>query len=153
MLERVARRRAVHVMMVYTGGCNGCEIEIANALFSPYYDLEQYNIMMTYNPREADILLVSGPVTKRTEEQLKSIFDRILKPKAVVAVGACALVGGIYVNVYGELGPSQEIRGPVEKVIPVDAAARGCAPAPEEIIKAVASVIEKVVEGRSHTAP
>jgi energy-converting hydrogenase B subunit M len=148
MLRRNARKRAVHVMMVYTGGCNGCEIEIANALFSPYYDLEQYNVMLTFNPREADILIVTGPVTRRNEEQLKAIYERIPGPKAVIACGACAIAGGIYVNVFGELGPSDQIRGPLGKIIPVDASARGCAPMPEEIIKAVAQVIPKIMEAK-----
>jgi energy-converting hydrogenase B subunit M len=146
MLRKTARRRAVHVMFVYTGGCNGCEIEIANAVFSPYYDMEQYRIMLTFNPREADILLVSGPVTRRTEAQLKAIYGKMLEPKAVVAVGSCGIVGGIYSTVYGELGPTDQIRGPVGKVIPVDASARGCAPTPDEILKAVAKVIPKVAE-------
>jgi energy-converting hydrogenase B subunit M len=148
MLKGISRRRAVHVMLVYTGGCNGCEIEVMNALFSPYYDLEQYKIMMTFNPREADILIVTGPVTKRNEQQLKAIYEKIPEPKAVVAVGACGIVGGIYINVYGELGPSDQIKGPVGKILPVDAGARGCAPQPEEIIRAISSVIPKVVEGR-----
>jgi len=147
MLKRLSRKRSVHVMLAYTGGCNGCEIEVLNALFSPYYDLEQYNIMLTFNPREADILLVTGPVTKRNEAQLKAIYEKIPEPKAVVAVGACPIVGGIYINVYGELGPSDQIKGPLGNIIPVDAAARGCAPTPEEIIKAVSSAIPKVAEG------
>ncbi len=147
MLRKAARKRSVHVMMVYTGGCNGCEIEIANALFSPYYDLEQYNVMMTFNPREADILLVSGPITKRNEPQLRGIYAKMPHPKAVVAVGACSIVGGVYINVFGELGPSDQIRGPLGNILEVDAAARGCAPTPEEVIRAVLSVIPKVVEG------
>lgn len=148
MLRKASRKRSIHVMMVYTGGCNGCEIEVANALFSPYYDLEQYRVAMTFNPREADILLVTGPVTKRNEEQLKAIYEKIPEPKAVVAVGACSIVGGIYINVYGELGPSDQIKGPLGNIMPVDAAARGCAPQPQEIIRAVASVIPKVVDAK-----
>ncbi|MBD3387808.1 MAG: hypothetical protein GF416_02055 [Candidatus Altiarchaeales archaeon] len=148
MVKRSARRKSVHVMFVYTGGCNGCEIEIANALFSPYYDLEQYRVMMTFNPREADVLIVTGPITKRNEPQLKAIYERIPEPKAVIACGACAIVGGIYVNLYGELGPSDQIRGPLGNILPVDASARGCAPRPEEIIRAVSSVIPKIVEAK-----
>ncbi|MFH1055459.1 MAG: hypothetical protein V1744_05125 [Candidatus Altiarchaeota archaeon] len=148
MFKKLSRKRSVHIMLAYTGGCNGCEIEVLNALFSPYYDLEQYKVMLTFNPREADILLVTGPVTKRTESQLKEIYEKIPNPKAVVAVGACPAVGGIYLNVYGELGPSDQIAGPLHKIIQVDAIARGCAPQPEEIIRAVASVIPKVMEAR-----
>ena len=108
---------------------------------------DRYNVMLTFNPREADILVVTGPVTRRTESQLKAIYERIPEPKAVVACGACAIVGGIYVNVSGELGGSDQVRGPVGNIIPVDAAAKGCPPSPEEIIRAVAQVIPKVVGG------
>ena len=146
MIKKNARKKSVHIMLVYTGGCNGCDIEVLNALLSPYYDLEQYRVMITFNPREADILLVSGPVTNRTKDQVVKIYEEIPEPKGVVAIGACALVGGVYSNVYGELGPSDQIVGAVDKIIPVDARASGCAPFPEEIIKAVASVIPKVVK-------
>jgi energy-converting hydrogenase B subunit M len=141
MMKSMSRKRCVHIMMVYTGGCNGCEIEVLDSLFSPYYDLEQYRIALTFNPREADILLVTGPVTVRCESQLKSIYERIPEPKAVIAVGACAIVGGIYKNMYGELGPSDQVRAPLKDIIPVDGLARGCAPNPEEIIMAVSKVI------------
>ncbi len=146
MMKKASRKRAVHVMLVYTGGCNGCDIEVLNALLSPYYDLEQYRVMLTFNPREADILLVSGPVTIRCEPQLKAIYDKMPEPKAVVAVGACAIVGGIYANVFGELGPSDQIKAPLPKVLPVVSSARGCAPRPEEIIRAVTKAIPKIVE-------
>ena len=143
-LKGASRMRSVHVMLVYTGGCNGCEIEVLDAVFSPYYDIEQYRVMLTCNPREADVLLVTGPVTKRTEAQRRAIYERIPKPKAVVAVGACAIVGGVYLNVFGELGPSDQIRGPLGNIMPVDENAKGCAPSPEEIIRAVASVIPMI---------
>jgi energy-converting hydrogenase B subunit M len=145
-MKGMSRKRAVHIMLVYTGGCNGCDIEVLNALLSPYYDLEQYRIMLTFNPREADILLVSGPVTKRCEPQLKAIYDRIPEPKAVVAVGACAIVGGIYANVYGELGASDQIQAPLPNILPVASSAKGCAPSPEEIIQAVAKAIPNILE-------
>ncbi|MBU0762851.1 MAG: hypothetical protein KKD39_07475 [Candidatus Altiarchaeota archaeon] len=147
-MRGMARKRSIHVMLVYTGGCNGCDIEVLNALFSPYYDLEQYRVMLTFNPREADILLVSGPVTKRCEPQLKAIYERIPEPKAVVAVGACAIVGGIYPNVFGELGPSDQIKAPLPNVLPVTSSAKGCAPLPEEIIKAVVKALPKIVGER-----
>ncbi len=147
-MKELSRKRAIHVMLVYTGGCNGCDIEVLNAFLSPYYDLEQYRIMLTFNPREADILLVSGPVTKRTHDQLVGIYEKIPEPKAVVAIGSCALVGGVYLNVYGELGPSEQIAGPLEKILTVDSKGIGCPPSPEEIIKAVAKAIPVVVKGK-----
>lgn len=146
MIKTLGRKRSIHVMLVYTGGCNGCDIEVLNSLLSPYYDLEQYRIMLTFNPREADILLVSGPVTIRTLDQLRAIYEKIPEPKAVVAIGACALVGGVYTNVYGELGPSDQIAGPLSKIMRVESEGVGCPPSPDEIINAVAKAIPRVVE-------
>lgn len=139
-------------MLVYTGGCNGCDIEILNAVLSPYYDLEQYSIMLTWNPREADVLVVTGPVTKRMLEPLKEIYDAIPQPKAVVAVGACALTGGVYSNIFGDLGVSEEIAGPLEKIIPVDGRVSGCAPRPEDVIGEVVAVLPKLSLTKHHPA-
>ena len=94
-LKSQARKKAIHLMLVYTGGCNGCDIEIVNTVLSPKFDIEQYNVYLTWNPREADVLVVSGPVTYWTKEPLLKIYEAIPKPKLVVAVGACALTGGV----------------------------------------------------------
>ena len=95
---------------------------------------------LTWNPREADVLVVSGPVTYWTKEPLLKIYEAIPKPKLVVAVGACALTGGVYKNIHGEI-PSEEIEGPVDNVIPVDAKIPGCAVRPEDVVAGVVSVI------------
>ncbi len=145
-MKSLARKRAIHVMVVYTGGCNGCDIEIIAAMYSPIHDLEQYNVMLTWNPREADILLVTGPVTKKIAPALKKIYDAIPEPKVVAAVGACAINGNVYKNLGGDLGPSTEIVGPVENIIPVDAKVPGCPPRPEEIISAAAKAIKILAE-------
>lgn len=139
-LKGLSRSKSIHVMLVYTGGCNGCDIEIVNAVLSPKFDLEQYNVYLTWNPREADVLVVSGPVTHWTKEPLLKIYESIPDPKLVVAVGACALTGGVYKNIHGEL-PSEEIEGPVENVIPVDAKIPGCAVRAKDVVAGVASVI------------
>ncbi len=146
MLKKLARKRSVHVMLVYSGGCNGCDIEILNALLSPYYDLEQYRVFVTWNPREADILLVTGAVTKRTVEPLKAIYESIPEPKKVVAVGSCPIKGCVYLNVYGDLGPADHVVGPLEKILPVDASIPGCPPRPEDCIAGVASLIPTLME-------
>ncbi len=102
-LKSYSRARAVHVMLVYTGGCNGCDIEIVNCVLSPKFDIEQYKIFLTWNPREADVLVVTGPVTKHNKEPLKAIYEAIPEPKAVIAAGACALMGGftrIYTGIF-----------------------------------------------------
>lgn len=93
MLKELSRKKNIHVMLVYTGGCNGCDIEVVNCVLSPFYDAEQYNVFLTWNPREADVLVVTGCVTKAVSASLKKIYDEIPEPKAVVAAGACALMG------------------------------------------------------------
>ena len=117
-----------------------CDIEIVNAVLSPRFDLEQYNVYLTWNPREADVLVVSGPVVHWTKEPLLKIYEAIPDPKLVVAVGACALTGGVYKNIHGDI-PSEEIEGPVENVIPVDAKIPGCAVRAKDVVAGVASVI------------
>lgn len=144
-LKSFSRARAVHAMLVYTGGCNGCDIEIVNAVFSPKYDAEQYKIFLTWNPREADVLIVTGPVTKQNEEPLKAIYNAIPEPKAVIAAGACALMGGVYKNIHGDI-PSEEICGPVDQVIPVDAKVPGCAVRPEDVLAGAVAALPKLLE-------
>ena len=144
-LKSFSRARAVHLMLVYTGGCNGCDIEIVNCVLSPKFDAEQYKVFLTWNPREADVLVVTGPVTKFNEEPLKKIYEAIPEPKAVVAAGACALMGGVYKNIHGDI-PSEEIMGPVENIIPVDAKVPGCAVRPEDVLSGVVAALPKLLE-------
>ena len=132
-------------MLVYTGGCNGCDIEIVNCIFSPKYDAEQYKIFLTWNPREADVLVVTGPVTKHTEKPLKAIYEAIPEPKAVIAAGACALMGGVYKNIHGDI-PSEEIAGPVDQIIPVDAKVPGCAVRPEDVLAGAVAALPKLLD-------
>jgi energy-converting hydrogenase B subunit M len=87
-LKSFSRARAVHLMLVYTGGCNGCDIEIVNCVLSPKFDAEQYKVFLTWNPREADVLVVTGPVTKWNEKPLKKIYETIPEPKAPAATTA-----------------------------------------------------------------
>jgi len=144
-LKSFSRARAVHLMLVYTGGCNGCDIEIVNCVLSPKFDVEQYKVFLTWNPREADVLVVTGPVTKLNEEPLKKIYEAIPNPKAVIAAGSCALMGGVYKNIHGDI-PSEEIMGPVDNIIPVDAKVPGCAVRPEDVISGVVAALPKLLE-------
>jgi energy-converting hydrogenase B subunit M len=146
MLKGTSRKNAVHVMLVYSGGCNGCDIEVVNCVLSPYYDIEQYKVMLTWNPREADILLVTGPVLKRIEPALKAIYEAIPDPKLVAAVGSCAINGNVFSNLGGDLGPSEEVAGPLAKVLPVAANVPGCPPRPEDIIATAAVAIPILAE-------
>ena len=144
-LKSYSRARAVHVMLVYTGGCNGCDIEIVNCVLSPRYDIEQYKIFLTWNPREADVLVVTGPVTRHNNEPLKDIYEAIPEPKAVIAAGACALMGGVYKNIHGDI-PSEEICGPVDEVIPVDAKVPGCAVRPEDVLAGAVAALPLLLD-------
>lgn len=146
-LKSYSRARAVHVMLVYTGGCNGCDIEIVNSVFSPKYDAEQYKIFLTWNPREADVLVVTGPVTRHNKKPLKAIYEAIPEPKAVIAAGACALMGGVYKNIHGDI-PSEEICGPVDQIIPVDAKVPGCAVRPEDVLAGAVAALPKLLDAK-----
>ncbi|MDR2829581.1 MAG: NADH-quinone oxidoreductase subunit B family protein [Methanobrevibacter sp.] len=146
-LKSYSRGKAIHLMLVYTGGCNGCDIEIVNCVISPKFDAEQYNVFLTWNPREADVLVVTGPVTRWNKEPLKKIYESIPNPKAVVAAGSCALMGGVYKNIHGDI-PSEEICGPVENIIPVDAKVPGCAVRPQDILAGVVSALPKLLNAK-----
>lgn len=144
-LKSFSRKRAVHIMLVYTGGCNGCDIEIVNTVLSPKFDIEQYKVFLTWNPREADILVVTGPVTTFNKEPLIKIYESIPDPKLVVAAGSCAVMGGVYKNIYGDI-PSEEIEGPVDKVIPVDAKLPGCAVRPQDVLSGVVASLPALLD-------
>lgn len=144
-LKTYSRARAIHVMLVYTGGCNGCDIEIVNSILSPKFDAEQYKVFLTWNPREADVLVVTGPVTHLNKNPLIKIYNSIPDPKIVVVAGSCALMGGVYKNIHGDI-PSEEIEGPVDKIIPVDAKIPGCSVRPKDILSGVVSILPKLLD-------
>ena len=121
--------RALWVFHVNTGSCNGCDIEIIAAL-TPRYDLERFGIKLVGTPRHADVLLVTGPVTRKMEDKLKRIYDQTPDPKAVIVVGSCGATGGVFYESYNLVGP-------VSEIIPVDVYVPGCPPRPEAIIDGV----------------
>src|ERR671911_62991 len=120
---------ALTIRHVDAGSCNGCELEI-NALNGPYYNLEGLGIRFVASPRHADMLLVTGPVSRHMEIALKRTYDATPEPKLVVAIGDCGCTGGIF-------GESYASRGRVSNVIPVDVAVPGCPPAPAAIIQGI----------------
>ncbi len=119
-------RRSLHVRHVDAGSCNACESEI-KLLTNPYYDVHRLGIFFTPSPRHADLLLVTGPMTRGMEEAARIAYNAMPDPRLVVAVGACACSGGIF-------GPSCLARGGIGEVLPVDVYIPGCPPSPLALI-------------------
>jgi ech hydrogenase subunit C len=118
------------------GSCNGCDIEVL-ACLTPVYDVERFGIINVGNPLHADILLVTGTVNHRNKRVLVNLYDQMPSPKAIIAIGACGLTGGIFREAYNVIGG-------VDKVIPVDVYVPGCPPKPEAIIDGVVMGLEKL---------
>jgi Ni,Fe-hydrogenase III small subunit len=125
--------RALTIRHVDAGSCNGCELEI-QALTNPYYNLEGIGIRFVASPRHADMLLVTGPVSKHMAIALKRTYDATPEPKLVVAVGDCGCTGGIFGQSYASLGG-------VASVIPVDVAIPGCPPTPRALLQGILAAI------------
>lgn len=126
-------RRSFSVFRIDCGSCNGCEIEIFAAI-SPLWDPERFGFKLVANPRHADILLVTGPVTRQMYYTLLRAYEATPEPKIVVAFGACGISGGIFHDSYA-------VWGGVEKVIPVDVYIPGCPPHPASIIYGLANAL------------
>jgi Ni,Fe-hydrogenase III small subunit len=125
--------RALCIREVDAGSCNGCELEI-HALANPIYDAEQLGIRFVASPRHADLLLVTGPVSRHMEVALRRTYEATPDPKLVVAVGDCGGCGGIFGAGYASLGP-------VASVIPVDVVVPGCPPSPARILAGILAAI------------
>jgi Ni,Fe-hydrogenase III small subunit/formate hydrogenlyase subunit 6/NADH:ubiquinone oxidoreductase subunit I len=130
--------RSLHIREVDAGSCNGCEIEIAG-LNSPVYDIERFGIHFVASPRHADMLLVTGPVSRNMELALRKTYDATPAPRLVVAVGACGCSGGIFGENYASLGG-------VDKVIPVDVYIPGCPPNPHALLHGILTAIGRLPE-------
>jgi len=127
--------RSPWILHFDTGSCNGCDIEIW-ALLTPTYDVERFGMINKGNPKHADILLVTGPVSIKTAPRLKNLYDQMPEPKLVVACGDCASTGAPFVGCYN-------VCGGVDKVIPVDVYIPGCACRPEVLIDGVVMALQK----------
>jgi Ni,Fe-hydrogenase III small subunit/formate hydrogenlyase subunit 6/NADH:ubiquinone oxidoreductase subunit I len=128
--------RSLHIREVDAGSCNGCEVEIVN-LNSPVYDIERFGIHFVASPRHADMLLVTGPVTRNMELALKKTYDAMPAPRLVVAVGACGCSGGIF-------GVNYATRGAVDAVVPVDVYIPGCPPNPHALLQGILLAIGRM---------
>jgi Ni,Fe-hydrogenase III small subunit len=135
-LDQSARNklgRSLSIREIDAGSCNGCELEI-NALGNAFYDLERFGFHFVASPRHADVLLVTGPVTKNMREALLRTYDAAPAPKWVVAVGSCALDGGLFAGSYA-------CTGGVSAVIPVDIHIPGCPPTPIALVKGLLALM------------
>ncbi|MFD1545790.1 NADH-quinone oxidoreductase subunit B family protein [Nonomuraea guangzhouensis] len=120
---------SVQIRHVDAGSCNGCEVEIASA-FGPVYDAERYGARLVASPRHADVLVVTGPVTRNMEVALRRTYEAVPEPRLVVALGDCARNCGVFAGAYG-------VAGAVGDVVPVDIEVAGCPPRPEAIVAAL----------------
>jgi NADH-quinone oxidoreductase B subunit len=138
-IDRAARRRlgrSLSIREVDAGSCNGCELEI-HALNNAFYDLERFGLRFVASPRHADVLMVTGPVTKNMAQALRRTYDATPDPKWVVAVGDCAADGGIFSGSYAVVGG-------VDQVVPVDLHIRGCPPRPVQLLSGLLALLERV---------
>jgi Ni,Fe-hydrogenase III small subunit len=136
-VDRAARQRlgrSLAIREVDAGSCNGCELEI-HALGNAFYDLERFGIRFVASPRHADVLLVTGPVTKNMRDALWRTYQATPDPKWVVAVGDCAVDGGLFAGSYAVVGG-------VSEVVPVDLHIRGCPPSPTQLLSNLLALLE-----------
>ena len=136
-VNRQARQRlgrSLAIRAVDAGSCNGCELEL-HALNNAFYDLERYGLRFVASPRHADVLVVTGPVTKNMREALERTYAVTPSPKWVVAVGDCAIDGGMFAGSYA-------VEGAVAKVVPVDLHIRGCPPRPIQLLEGLLRLLE-----------
>ena len=135
-LQKITQKAFTKALWVYhvnTGACNGCDIEVINTL-TPYYDVERFGIKLVGSPRHADVLLVTGPVTRPMVKSLKRVYEATPAPKLVFAIGSCPTDGGIWYDTYNVIGG-------LDKVIPVNFYVPGCPPRPEAIVYGVAQAL------------
>ena len=140
-VDAAARRRlgrSLSIREVDAGSCNGCELEI-HALNNAFYDLERFGLRFVASPRHADVLMVTGPVTRNMREALERTYNATPDPKWVVAVGDCAANGGIFAGSYA-------VAGGVKDVIPVDLHIRGCPPRPVQLLQGLLALLERQSE-------
>ena len=130
------RRKSPWIIHFNTGACNACDIEIIAAL-TPLYDVERFGIILKGTPRQADVLVCSGPVTREVECRLKRIYEQMPEPKFVLAVGTCSCSGGVFKGCYN-------IKGGIDAVIPVSAYIPGCPASPKAIIDGVVKLLKSL---------
>ena len=131
--------RALAIRQVDAGSCNGCELEITG-LMGPVYDMERFGLRFVASPRHADMLLVTGPVTRNMAVPLRKTYDATPDPKLVVAVGDCARTCGVFAGSYA-------VAGAVDSIVPVDAHIDGCPPEPVDILRGILAALGRMDAG------
>jgi ech hydrogenase subunit C len=129
-----ARSKSPWILHINAGSCNGCDIEVVAAL-APSFDLERFGVLKKGSPRHADILLITGVVTRQWTKRLLRIYEQMPKPIKVIAVGACAITGGIFDGCYN-------VPGDLADLLPVDAYIVGCPPKPEALIHGILKAVQ-----------
>ena len=128
-----ARINSPWIIHFNSGSCNGCDIEIL-ATLTPRYDVERFGVKLKGSPRHADVLVCTGPVTHQAQDRLLRIYEQMHEPKFVVAVGSCAISGGVFRDCYN-------VMGGIEQLIPVDVYIPGCPPRPEAVIDGLVKLL------------
>jgi NADH-quinone oxidoreductase B subunit len=134
-----ARLNSIWAVHFNSGSCNGCDIEIL-ATLTPQYDVERFGIKLEGSPRHADVLIVTGPVTRQARERLLRTYEQMPEPKFVVSVGSCSISGGVFQGCYN-------VGGSTDEVIPVDVYIPGCPPRPEAIVDGVIQLLAGLRDG------
>ena len=133
-----SRIKSPWVLHFNTGACNACDIEIIASL-TPRYDLERFGVLLKGTPRHADILLCSGPVTRQVKDRLTRIYEQMLEPKFVIAIGTCACSGGVFKGCYN-------VEGGIDTTLPVSAYIPGCPASPKAIIDGAVKLLKSLEE-------
>jgi len=136
-----ARMNSIWAVHFNSGSCNGCDIEIL-ATLTPRYDVERFGIKLQGSPRHADVLIVTGPVTRQARERLIRTYEQMPEPKFVISVGSCSISGGVFEGCYNCVGS-------VDAVIPVDVYIPGCPPRPEAIIDGIVQLLTELKGGKA----
>jgi membrane-bound hydrogenase subunit mbhJ len=132
------RRHSPWLYHMNSGSCNGCDIELIASL-TPRYDAEQLGARLEASPRHADILCITGPVTRNSVEAIKTVYGQVYGPKAVVALGSCPASTNVFID-------SRVLEGPLDRHIPVDVFVPGCPPRPDAILQGIAKAAEILAE-------
>ena len=136
-----ARAASPWILHFNTGACNACDIEVVAAL-TPRFDIERFGALKVGSPRHADILIVTGPVTRESRPRLERIYAQMPEPKLIMAVGACAISGGVFAGCYNVCGGVVNVLGRADMLVP------GCPPRPEAIIDGLTKLLEKLRRAR-----